>query len=646
MKNIWIIALISIVLGVGSCSKEKKRDVMYTVTFNSDSGSPTPEVQQVKAGDVASAPAVIPTKTSYLFLFWYLDDATTAYSFQTPVNHNITLYAKWQQEAIAEYWQVAWELNDGAWPTGDNHAAQALKGGTLAEPAAPTKSGYTFDGWYKEVALTNKINFPYNVSSITANFTLYAKWNSNVVTPPSNNHTIRSAPEWNAAIAAVNAAGSNKTHTFTVTKSFTLPGVGTTTIFTKELTGITVIVKGQGNPVPEISLATNSMGYLIYLASASQKIVLENIVLKGHATNNAAVIGVKSGELIIESGTVITDNTNTGGGSGGVDVGGKLILNGGEITGNVSGTAAKSNGHGGGVWVDNMADFIMESGSIGKNKAYGQGGGVYVDLFACFYMKGGDIFANTARATSSGARGGGVYNLGGDFYMSGGKITGYNWVHGSVADLPEHYTSFLEERDNCNSVVIGATAMGAYGAALYSHSGNNYYGTFIGETFSQTGDLGNSIHIERDLEIADGVRLNRFEVNGNTYLPYFGGTDYWGHFFNASTENISLTLFTLNSEAIAIDMLVPNGNDKLVAGTYTFNANGATAPAYTFVDNDYTSYVRDTAGNKLKMTAGTVKISFTGTGDNAVYTIAIDCTLENGGKVKGTYRGTLMNGPV
>ncbi|RRC96624.1 InlB B-repeat-containing protein, partial [Prevotella sp. OH937_COT-195] len=84
---------------------------------------------------------------------------------------------KWQPEAQAEYWQVTWELNGGAWPSeGDNHAVQVLKGGTLAEPAPPVKANHTFEGWYKEAGLTNKVNFPYNVSNVTANFTLYAKW--------------------------------------------------------------------------------------------------------------------------------------------------------------------------------------------------------------------------------------------------------------------------------------------------------------------------------------------------------------------------------------------------------------------------------------------------------------------------------------
>jgi uncharacterized repeat protein (TIGR02543 family) len=48
-----------------------------------------------------------------------------------------------------------------------------VKGKTLAEPNAPVKEGGTFEGWYKEAALTGKITFPHTV---TADIALYAKW--------------------------------------------------------------------------------------------------------------------------------------------------------------------------------------------------------------------------------------------------------------------------------------------------------------------------------------------------------------------------------------------------------------------------------------------------------------------------------------
>ena len=47
------------------------------------------------------------------------------------------------------------------------------KNGVVAEPTAPTKKGYTFDGWYTDRQLTTPYDF---TSKVTKNFTLFAKW--------------------------------------------------------------------------------------------------------------------------------------------------------------------------------------------------------------------------------------------------------------------------------------------------------------------------------------------------------------------------------------------------------------------------------------------------------------------------------------
>ncbi len=178
MKKILTLALLcAVALGAVSCSGGDDggdSKPQYTVTFDADGGSPAPAAQKVKEGETVTAPPAV-TRAGYAFLFWS-QNGSTAYNFSTPVTANFTLTAHWQSEATVEYWQVAWELNGGAWPSGDNHAERVVKGGTLAEPAAPTKTGSTFDGWYKEEALTNKITFPYDVSAVTADFTLYANW--------------------------------------------------------------------------------------------------------------------------------------------------------------------------------------------------------------------------------------------------------------------------------------------------------------------------------------------------------------------------------------------------------------------------------------------------------------------------------------
>ena len=57
------------------------------------------------------------------------------------------------------------------------------KGDHVTIPTAPTKNGYTFDGWYKDAGLTTPFDFANE--TINADITLYAKWNENPPAPTS-----------------------------------------------------------------------------------------------------------------------------------------------------------------------------------------------------------------------------------------------------------------------------------------------------------------------------------------------------------------------------------------------------------------------------------------------------------------------------
>ena len=59
---------------------------------------------------------------------------------------------------------------------------------SISEPTAPTKTGYTFAGWYKESTCTTKWNF--GSDKVTGDITLYAKW-----TLKTPSVTITGAPE-------------------------------------------------------------------------------------------------------------------------------------------------------------------------------------------------------------------------------------------------------------------------------------------------------------------------------------------------------------------------------------------------------------------------------------------------------------------
>ena len=70
--------------------------VLYTVTFESNGGSPVPE-QTVKENETAEKPED-PTREGYSFNGWYLDEScTVSFDFTTPITADVTLYAKWTE---------------------------------------------------------------------------------------------------------------------------------------------------------------------------------------------------------------------------------------------------------------------------------------------------------------------------------------------------------------------------------------------------------------------------------------------------------------------------------------------------------------------------------------------------------------------
>ena len=72
--------------------------------------------------------------------------------------------------SVKPFYTVTFDANGHGTAPG----AQTILSGTKAtEPTAPTATGYTFGGWYKEAGCTNAFDFN---TAINANITLYAKW--------------------------------------------------------------------------------------------------------------------------------------------------------------------------------------------------------------------------------------------------------------------------------------------------------------------------------------------------------------------------------------------------------------------------------------------------------------------------------------
>ncbi|MCK7486329.1 MAG: InlB B-repeat-containing protein [Bacillus subtilis] len=142
----------------------------YTISFDSNGGSAVGSITQ-NYGTAVSAPTD-PTKASYMFGGWYSDSGlTTQYAFTSMAASDITLYAKWNINSYT----ISFNSNGGSAVSSITQDA----GTVVTEPADPTKTGYTFAGWYSDAGLTSAYTFTTMPGSNTA---LYAKWTINSYT--------------------------------------------------------------------------------------------------------------------------------------------------------------------------------------------------------------------------------------------------------------------------------------------------------------------------------------------------------------------------------------------------------------------------------------------------------------------------------
>jgi len=142
----------------------------FTMSFNSNGGS---AVAPITKDYMALLSSPHPTKSGYTFGGWHSDiDLTVRYVISTMPAANITLYAKWN---INTY-QVIFQTNGGSVVASLPVVYDEVY--TLPD-TIPTKNGYTFAGWYADVALTTIADGGIMPAS---NVTVYAKWTPNPYT--------------------------------------------------------------------------------------------------------------------------------------------------------------------------------------------------------------------------------------------------------------------------------------------------------------------------------------------------------------------------------------------------------------------------------------------------------------------------------
>lgn len=169
-------------------SKTDENNKTYTVTLNIDGKKE--ELKTDASGILEDVKE--PTKSGYKFLGWYIGDEKVDLS--KPFEEDTTIVAKWEKIESNKDTNSTTKPTKPSTPTkpekptatkytvtfnsdgGSSVSKQTVVSGkTATKPGNPTKSGYTFKGWY-----LNGTEYDFS-SKVTKNITLTAKWEKNKV---------------------------------------------------------------------------------------------------------------------------------------------------------------------------------------------------------------------------------------------------------------------------------------------------------------------------------------------------------------------------------------------------------------------------------------------------------------------------------
>ena len=150
----------------------------YTVSYDdngSTGGTPPADDALYASGDTVTIKGNTGdlVRTGHTFTGWnaQADGQGTPYSADDTFavgSANVTLYAAW----TPNLYTIAFESNGGSAVS----VVTATYGSKITAPAAPTRAGYLFGGWFKDEGLTNAWSFTEDTVPLGGT-TLYAKWN-------------------------------------------------------------------------------------------------------------------------------------------------------------------------------------------------------------------------------------------------------------------------------------------------------------------------------------------------------------------------------------------------------------------------------------------------------------------------------------
>ena len=151
-----------------------------TITYDTHGGNTVSDGDtSTTTGATISALPTDPTRTGYTFNGWYTA-ASGGTQITTSSPHaqtaDFTLHAQWNANTLT----ISYDSHSGS--TVSDGDTSTTTGGTIsALPTNPTRTGYTFNGWYTAASGGTQITTS-SPHGQTANFTLHAQWTADTPT--------------------------------------------------------------------------------------------------------------------------------------------------------------------------------------------------------------------------------------------------------------------------------------------------------------------------------------------------------------------------------------------------------------------------------------------------------------------------------
>lgn len=148
-----------------------RNPVYYTVTFNANGGTVSTASRKYQA-NTALGTLPTPARTGYKFSGWYTAKTGGTKVLATKkVTANTTLYAHWTKNPAVTKYTITLNANGGT--VSKKSVSVAKNAAYLSLLPTPTRSGYTFAGWYTAKTGGTRIT---SATKAAASRTVYARW--------------------------------------------------------------------------------------------------------------------------------------------------------------------------------------------------------------------------------------------------------------------------------------------------------------------------------------------------------------------------------------------------------------------------------------------------------------------------------------